>query len=366
LGDGTATDNFIPTQVGTDTDWVKVVNTWVNNIALKSDGTLWGWGNRGNCALTSEPAPGGASENYFPNPIQLSPDNDWVDIGAGSGRTFAIKSNGTLWVRGRNNGGSLGLPDINEMQCAGVLTQIGTDTDWKKVIPANMGQYSLALKTDNTLWWWGSYNHLYPDTPQTPIQIGTDTWNEVAAGQWISIGIKSDGTLWNWGLGCFLDSTLTSMMPPDAPLESPVQVDTRNDWVKVAAGPCTAYALRADNTVWAFGRTFGMGFDDFLYGNENVASSTTPVLIFQCATSSVSEHELSNLILYLNPTTDKIFWAENIVIEKATVYDMNGKQVLSENITGNSIGVSHLANGTYLIKLESQDKLIYNSKFVKN
>src|SRR5690606_16928853 len=33
LGDGTTTDNFIPTQVGTDTDWVKVVNTWVNNIA---------------------------------------------------------------------------------------------------------------------------------------------------------------------------------------------------------------------------------------------------------------------------------------------------------------------------------------------
>lgn len=366
LGDGTTIDNFIPTQVGTDTDWVKVVNTWVNNIALKSDGTLWGWGNNGNCALSSTPGIGGGLENYYPSPIQLSPDNDWVDIGAGAGRTFAIKSNGTLWARGRNtNGYGVGVPSTSG-QCVNVLTQIGTDTDWKKVVPSNMGSFTLALKTDNTLWYWGRYSS--PDIPvPIPTQVGVDTWKEVAAGSFHSVGIKSDGTLWQWGVGCYMMSQGINFLL-DGPSEVPIQLGTDNNWVKVAAGACLVFALKDDNTVWAW----GFNGDDInwsagpFYGDSNTPTSLTPVLVFQCAKASVSEHELSNIILYPNPTADKIFWAQNIVIEKATVYDMNGKQVLFENITENSIDVSHLASGTYLIKLESQDKLIYNSKFVKN
>lgn len=360
LGDGTTTDNFTPTQVGTDNDWVKVVNTWVNNIALKNNGTLWGWGNAGNCALTDVPA-GSYPNNFYPQPIQISPDTDWVDISAGAGKTFAIKNNGTLWARGMNNHYALGLPGLGS--CIS-LTQIGSDTDWKKVVTSNMsGYFTLALKEDNTLWWWGAYNHLYPTTPvQTPTKIGVDTWKEVAAGSFYALGIKSNGTLWHWGVGCYLN--FNTIIPPNASSLIPEQVGTDSNWVKVAAGSCISFALRADNTVWAFGNNTNQYGGGVLYGNTNLTSSATPILIFQCANASTKEDELSNIVLYPNPTVDKIFWAQNISIEKVTVFDMNGKQILSQNVSGFSLDVSHLSSGTYLIRLES-DKGFYNSKFIK-
>ncbi len=348
LGDGTTIDNFTPTQVGTDSDWVKVVNTWVNNIALKNDGTLWGWGNNGNCALSNTAA---VPDNFYPQPIPLSADTDWVEIGAGAGKTFAIKSNGTLWARGRNNNYVLGLPDLG---CIG-LTQVGTDTDWKKVIPSNLQDFTLALKTDNTLWVWGTYNENFFTPTPTATQIGTDTWREVAAGSFYAVGIKSDGTLWQWGAGCW--GNTSSIIPENSAV--PVQVGTSSDWVKVAAGLCISFAVRADNTVWAF----GANYMDFFNGTP--LSPATPVLMFQCANASTSQDEISNIVLYPNPTVDKIFWAQNIAIEKVTVFDMNGKQILSQNVSGFSLDVSHLSNGTYLIKLETNDKSFYNSKFIK-
>lgn len=362
LGDGTTVDNFIPEQVGTDTDWVKVVNTWVNNYALKNNGTLWGWGNVGNCALTNVPA-APYPNNFYTYPIQINTDTDWMDISAGAGRTFAIKSNGTLWAMGRNNYYSLGVSNSYDGQCVNTLTQVGTDTNWKKVIPSNIsGYFTLALKDDNTLWWWGAYNHGYPTIPvQTPIQIGTDTWKEVAAGI-SAIGIKSNGTLWHWGVGCYVNSNTT--IPPNTALDTPEQIGTHSNWIKVAAGSCISFALRADNTVWAFGNNGNQYGGGILYGNTNVTSSATPVLIFQCANASTSENELSDIVLYPNPTVDKIFWAQNIAIEKVMVFNMNGKQILSQKVSDFSLDVSHLSNGTYLIKLES-DQGFYNSKFIK-
>ncbi|RRA89299.1 T9SS type A sorting domain-containing protein [Paenimyroides viscosum] len=354
LGNGTTINNFIPTQVGTDIDWVQVVNTSQNNIALKNNGTLWGWGNADNCALTNVPA-APFPNNFYMQPIQISPDTDWVSIGAAVARTFAIKSNGTLWAMGGNNYYSLGVSNSFHSQCISVLTQVGTDTNWKKIIPSNMGYYTLALKTDNTLWYWGSYNHNIYTPVQTPVQIETDTWKEVAAGQASAVGIKNDGTLWQWGSGCW--SNDGSVIIPNQSLV-PIQVGTASNWIKVAAGHCISFAVRADNTVWAFGAN---NMDFF---NGSPSSPASPVLIFQCTEASTTEHELSNIVLYPNPTVDKIFWAQNIAIEKVTVFDMNGKQILSQKVSDFSLDVSHLSSGTYLIKLES-DQGFYNSKFIK-
>src|SRR5690606_20278444 len=113
LGDGTTVDKLLPTQIGTDTNWKKVISSWVNTVALKTDGTLWGVGYSGNNSIPN------TSLTFIP-----FPDNDWVDIGGGHGKTFAIKSNGTLWVQGRNNFYDLGIPYSTK-----TLTQIGTDTD---------------------------------------------------------------------------------------------------------------------------------------------------------------------------------------------------------------------------------------------
>ncbi|MEJ2575079.1 MAG: RCC1 repeat-containing protein, partial [Gammaproteobacteria bacterium] len=65
--------------------------------------------------------------------------------------------------------------------------------------------YTIAIKTDGTLWAWGFNNdgQLGDGTDiykNAPVQIGTDTdWAAVAAGDGHNLAIKTDGSLWDWG-----------------------------------------------------------------------------------------------------------------------------------------------------------------------
>lgn len=361
IGNGTITDVYTPVQIGSDTDWKKMAAGLAHTIALKNNGTLWGWGNNSACELNIT-SPNPYPNQYFSQPVQISTDNNWIDIAAGGSRTFAIKSNGTLWARGRNILNSLGL-QYGENVCVTNLSQVGTDTNWKKVLTSSYGDFTLALKTNNTLWGWGDnitggVGNGTSVLVQTPVQIGTDTWKEIATGQTYSVGVKSDGTLWQWGEGCW--NSTSNVIVPTSSL-SPVQVGNDFDWEKVYAGHCVSIAQKSDGSVWAWG---GYGY---IWNNGAATSSAQPLLIFQCPRASTSEsaYELSDIILYPNPAFDQISWAQNISIEKVTIYDMSGKLVLSQSVYGKSVNISSLTTGTYLIKLESKEKLIYNSKFLK-
>ncbi|MEG1022063.1 MAG: T9SS type A sorting domain-containing protein, partial [Myroides sp.] len=89
--------------------------------------------------------------------------------------------------------------------------------------------------------------------------------------------------------------------------------------------------------------------------------------VYYCGKASTNEYikEIS-INLYPNPTTDKLFWSEkDIIIKKITIYDINGKKIVEQNVSENSINVSHLANGSYIVKLESNTEINYHSKFIK-
>ena len=104
-------------------------------------------------------------------------------IAAGNGHTVAVKSDGTLWAWGSNSSGQLGDgTTINKYS----PVQIGTDTNWKSVATGDL--HTVGLKTDGTLWAWGwNWNGQLGDGTtiqrNSPVQIGTATnWQSVAAG----------------------------------------------------------------------------------------------------------------------------------------------------------------------------------------
>ncbi|MFR9705049.1 hypothetical protein ACL00O_21495, partial [Aeromonas sanarellii] len=67
-------------------------------LALKTDGTLWGWGMNNYYQLGFAPA----IEQQM-TPVQIGTDTDWVDLSSGtSGTNFAIKADGTIWGWGSN------------------------------------------------------------------------------------------------------------------------------------------------------------------------------------------------------------------------------------------------------------------------
>jgi alpha-tubulin suppressor-like RCC1 family protein len=196
LGDGTKTDRNAPVQVGIDKDWIAVSAGYDSTVALKSDGSLWACG-----------------DDYTIVYTQVGSAKDWVEVSSNGSHTMAIKADGSLWAWGRNECGQLGL-GYNSSQhyydYQKTPVQVGTDKDWKSVsvdgnAPGAMPDHTVALKTDGSLWTWGSnvYGQLGDNTNTNrnmPVQVGSaKEWAAVSLGPFHTLALKADGSLWAWG-----------------------------------------------------------------------------------------------------------------------------------------------------------------------
>jgi alpha-tubulin suppressor-like RCC1 family protein len=191
LGQGSATPSeYNRLQIGTATDWVDIAVTSAGSMAIKSDGTMWGCGFGFNILF-------GSVGQYSPTLTQTH-SNNWEKVHAGNGFILAQKADGTLWAWGGSQGG-IG----NGTEGSTTPFQLTTDT-WKDFAAGQNQSY--GIKTDGTLWAWGR-NHVGQLGDGTtidrnvPTQIGTDTnWDKIYAnGASTTLAVKTDGTVWVWG-----------------------------------------------------------------------------------------------------------------------------------------------------------------------
>ena len=112
----------------------------------------------------------------------------------------------TLFTFGWNNSSQLGIN--NTTNSLTPVTTFAGGTTWKQVSAGN--QHTAAVKTDGSLWVWGRNNNAQlgtNDTTQrnTPVTTfaGGNTWKQVSSGEYNVAAIKTDGTLWTWGLGTY-------------------------------------------------------------------------------------------------------------------------------------------------------------------
>ncbi|RFC54035.1 T9SS type A sorting domain-containing protein [Brumimicrobium aurantiacum] len=256
-------------QITTSSNWVKIAPSHYFTLALKADGTIWAWGQNNNYQLGNSPA---TPEQIFP--IQVGTDTDWVEIATGTNDTsFGIKSDGTIWGWGSNPSSIIVMG--SSTYTVATPTQVGTDTDW--VTMSIGGAHILAQKQDSTLWSWGGGNGLglggSPTVTNTPQQISTDKWISFSTGSASSYGIKSDGTLWAWGVNTFGqlgDGTTTNRLIP-------IQIGTDTNWSTVQArGSNVVMATKTDGTVWYWGgrNYYGEYGNGLSYGNTYILSPT--------------------------------------------------------------------------------------------
>jgi alpha-tubulin suppressor-like RCC1 family protein len=248
LGKSNTINYSSPIQVGTLTNWKFVDNGYNHTIAITTTGQLWAWGYNfyGQLGLGVS-----SSTVYYSSPIQVGALTNWKQVSAGGGDScLAIKTDGTAWAWGGNFYGQLGLGNTAYYSSP---IQVGALTNWKQVSTsaywATSGfipGYTLAIKTDGTLWSWGSnaYGELGLSNTtyySSPVQVGLLTnWKYVSAGRFAPHAIKTDGTLWSWGAGLYGENGLGV----NAYYSSPVQVGSLTTWKSVAAGAAGNFAIQ--------------------------------------------------------------------------------------------------------------------------
>lgn len=342
LGTGIQGNSYVLKQVGVENDW-DFVTSGAGTLALKSNGTLWGWGANISGMLNL----GSASIQL--TPIQISTETDWMKVVAGSNHTLAIKTNGALWACGLNNKRQLGDgTTIDRFN----FVQIGTDNNWLDLATGFLFEHSFAIKTDGTLWGWGSNLNNVQGLPSTvsyvstPTQIGTaNNWSKVATGYYATKAIRTDGTLWI--------SSATGFY----------QIGTDTDWNWVDSGEAHFFAMKTDGTLWGQG---GNDYGQLGLGSAIQGTSIPTQLNCSAFLGIVEINPLTKIKIYPNPTNEILFIENNLnsTIDKIVLTDISGKIILEEKDNFSEINMGNIENGIYILNISSENS-IYNYKIVK-
>jgi len=277
-GDGETQSHTSPMQIGSLTDWAQIAMGEKHSIATKTDGTLWSWGYNSTGQLGQD------NTTQLDSPNQVGSLTTWgsdvgpsgngnAQISCGKGTSQMIMNDGTLWSMGRGSQGQLGM---NNTTIYSSPVQVGSLTNWRELAVGGGYNFLHAIKTDGTLWGWGTQAQGQLGDGSTtarssPVQIGSvTTWVTVACGYSHVIAVKEDGTLWAVGhndTGQLGDGSTTDR-------SSLVQIGSLTNWKFVAAGDRNSLAVKTDGTMWAWGNN-GYG----VVGDGSTTNRSSPVQI---------------------------------------------------------------------------------------
>ena len=198
---------------------------------------------------------------------------------------MGLKTDGTLWMWGRNNYGGLGQGEPTNTHRSSPVQVPGTT--W--TTPIKSDYIAMAFKTDGTLWSWG-YNgfgnlgHNDRTNRNSPVQVPGTTWSNIDTRIDHVMATKSDNTLWVWGRNN--DGAHGLNQPSDVHYSSPTQIPGTTWADGVSTYGASAIATRTDGTLW----NWGMKSSGKL-GQNSVQYFSSPVQIPGTQWSGQSRHQ---------------------------------------------------------------------------
>jgi alpha-tubulin suppressor-like RCC1 family protein len=212
LGDGTLgaqADKSTPVQVsgmGPGSRVVAIAAGPFHTLALKSDGSIWAWGRN----IEGELGDGKYAGQVTPVQVSgMGPGSGVIAIAAGTYHSLALKKDGSVWGWGGNYRGQLGSGGTSVERTPVQVSGMGPGSGVVAIAAGTA--HSLALKSDGSLWAWGynSDGQLGDGTQgaqadkSTPVQVsgmgpGSGLVSIVASDA-SSLALRSDGSVWAWG-----------------------------------------------------------------------------------------------------------------------------------------------------------------------
>jgi hypothetical protein len=196
LGDGTQTNRASPTPVvnpvGSGALWFQVSANTYNTCAIRTDGTLWCWGN-GSAGML-----GTGNQQSSTTPVEAGHGHDWVEVSVGEVHTCARDGFDDVYCWGWNTDGQVG-------GATGIVAAPRfVDHGYANVIAS--GNHTCGIKRDGTLWCWGSNDTgvialgSNVASVSIPTQIPHATaWRRFSSDRWSSCAIDASDALWCWG-----------------------------------------------------------------------------------------------------------------------------------------------------------------------
>ena len=215
-----------------------IMDVFPDLLPSYNENTLWGFGPNNYGQL------GNNSVLPQSSPVQtVAGGTNWKQVACSTYHTAAIKTDGTLWLWGSGTGGRLGTNDI--LHRSSPVQTISGGTNWKQV--ACGFNCTAAIKTDGTLWVWGGGtlgqlgNNLILDL-SSPVQTvaGGNNWKQVDCGMHISAS-KTDGTLWTWGYNGFGQLGTNDILHRSSPVQT---IAGGTNWKQVACGENNTIAIK--------------------------------------------------------------------------------------------------------------------------
>ena len=291
LGNNTTTNSAVPVSVLTLTDatpatvipltGITAVSTGGDHtLALKNDGTVFGWGHNvsgqtgNNLVENGDPV---ARQVQDPLAGPNAPFNQVQKISAGGDHSLALRLDETVWAWGANDSFQLG----NGRTASLIPNPVRVSGLTNVTAIAAGGSHSLALDNTGAVWAWGANNRgqlgdgsligsSVPLQAKDASGVALSGIKAIAAGGAFSVAIDGNDNVLVWGYNGFgqlgPNPTTNSFGALFNKIDKSV-FTTTGTVVAIAAGFNHVLALTSDGTIWAWGYNF--------YGQLGVAPATT-------------------------------------------------------------------------------------------
>jgi alpha-tubulin suppressor-like RCC1 family protein len=201
--------------------------------------------------------------NPFTNVVYLRMASAIFTGGVGYGAIiYAIKSDGTLWVWGNTQGGYRGDGTYGRVNTRPVQVAFPAGTVITKVMVQNI---AIALDNSGKVWTWGGNggnNVLLGDLTRADYEHPAilslpGSAKDIAGGGLFSYALLNDGSLYGWGLfqgymGVGAVAASGYAMTPK-PMLLNTSLNLPNQIAKISANQTTTYAILTDGSLWAWG-----------------------------------------------------------------------------------------------------------------